>query len=56
MTEASGGEAKSVRPDVTQTAHVEALVSKTVENYGKLDAASYIPGQAMPADGGCVAQ
>src|SRR5437762_555218 len=36
---AAGGEAMLVRTDVTQAAHLEALVAKTVETQGRLDCA-----------------
>lgn len=39
MIKALGGEATFVHADVSRTAHVEALISKTVETYGRLDAA-----------------
>ena len=35
----AGGEALFVSADVSQAAQVEALVAKTVETYGRLDAA-----------------
>ena len=39
MIKGSTGEAIFVHADVSRTAHVEALISKTVETYGRLDAA-----------------
>ena len=36
---AAGGEAMLVRTDVTQAAHIEMLVAKTVETHGRLDCA-----------------
>ena len=39
MIKDSGGEAIFVHTDVSRTAHVEALIRKTVETYGRLDAA-----------------
>jgi NAD(P)-dependent dehydrogenase (short-subunit alcohol dehydrogenase family) len=39
MIKGAGGEAIFIHADVSQPGHVEALVSKTVETYGRLDAA-----------------
>ncbi|VAW72546.1 3-oxoacyl-[acyl-carrier protein] reductase [hydrothermal vent metagenome] len=47
---ASGGEATFIQTDVSQEAQVEALIQKTVETYGKLDAAFNNSGtEGMPA-------
>lgn len=39
MITESGGEAAFVKADVTQAAQVEALITQTVESYGRLDCA-----------------
>ncbi|WP_242123823.1 glucose 1-dehydrogenase [Sphingobium sp. Sx8-8] len=39
MIEAAGGEAIFIRTDVTSPADVEAMVARTVERFGRLDAA-----------------
>ncbi len=39
MIKGAGGEAVFIHADVSQAGHVEALISKTVEAYGRLDAA-----------------
>src|SRR3954470_4531355 len=49
---AAGGEGIFVKTDVTQVAQVKALVDKTVETYGRLDAAfnnAGVEGQLAPA-------
>ena len=44
----SGGESIFVKTDVSKSAEVEALVNKTVENYGRLDCAHNNAGVGSP--------
>ncbi len=49
MVEAAGGEAIFVPTDVTQAAQMEALVTKTLETFGRLDAAFNNAGSGSPS-------
>ena len=56
MIREDGGEAIFVQVDVSQATAVEALISKAVETYGRLDCAhnnAGISGQALAETSGC---